>query len=318
MLRKFSLLAFFFSFGTSWQSYADCISLIKGYIALDVRSCGVLKPEMTFDTSRERYSFIKDLPPREQKRFWHSYKGMIVKGQVAKSQAKRSGLTNEKGALGSEVISAFVHPGQSKLGCRSIKGKRIKAYLEEACCEGGGDPPCLLNSAYTLNQIKVLGKVGTGGSKKQAEFKKSKKYLAAHKSFNAKRYKKAIKLYQQVLSETGLDIKGLYHLAFAYRQEDRCNKAIKPLREIASKAEKKDYWSTEEPDIRKATFLLARCYSKLNKPGFSTTILQAYLLEPYKYRQELRDSLNHKDFGWIRTSKEYQKYRKEAERKLKK
>ena len=113
-----------------------------------------------------------------------------------------------------------------------------------------------------------------------------------------------------------LDITGHYKLAVAYRKDDRCNKAIEPLEYINGRHNKKDFWADEEKVIRSARFLLARCYAKLNKPGFATTILEAYLLEPRKYRNELKWSLGHKDFGWIHTSKEYRDYKKEAQRRL--
>lgn len=312
------ILIFTILLAQSSISQADCVSLVKGYIALDVNTCGVLRPEMSFNTSLERYQFIKGLPPNEQKKFWNSYRGMIIRGLVAKSQAVKSGLTKEVGALNGESISAFVHPGSSALSCSKLSGKRIKAFLDEACCEGGGDPPCLLNSAYTLKNIKVIGSQQAPATKKQKAIKKSKLYIAAIKAFREKQFKKAIHYFENARSQTGIDIMGLYLLALSLREEDRCGQALNPLQAIEKRAEKNDYWASEETFIRKSRFLLARCYSKINKPGFAVTVLQGYLSNPAKYANELRASLRHKDFGWIHTSKEYQKYKSEVERVLQK
>ena len=215
-----------------------------------------------------------------------------------------------------EVLSSFVHPGTVQIACSSLKSKRIKAYLDEACCEGGGDPPCLLSNAFTLKEITVIGQAGTESDRSKKKNKESVYYRRANKAYELGRFKQAAALFNKAKIETDLDIKGLYRLSSAYRREDRCSRAIGPLREIEQRVRKRDYWATEENYIREAHFLLARCYSKLNKAGYAVTILQSYLLEPRKYRRELLQSLSHKDFGWIKTTKEYIKYRREAERKL--
>lgn len=294
----------------------DCVSLVKGYLALDVRSCGRLKPEMTFDVNQERHAFIKDLPAPEQKKFWNSYRGLIIKGKVARSLAVRSGLNSSKGALNGEDISVFVHPDKNNT-CRGLPGKRIKGYVSEACCEGGGDPPCLLSSAYVLKNYKVIGKASSSaGNASKTKAKKSKLYKRADKEFRQKRFEKAARYYEGVRSRGNLDIVGHYKLAYSYRQIDRCAKAIPPLEYIADKGEKKEFWADEEKIIRRANFLMARCYAKVNKPGFAVTILEGYLIDPATYRREIKGSLTHKDFGWIHTSKEYRKYKQAAERKL--
>lgn len=45
-------------------------------------------------------------------------------------------------------------------------------------------------------------------------------------------------------------------------------------------------------------------------------ILNSYLLEPQKYKSELKQALSNKDFGWIHTSKEYRDFKKEVGKKL--
>jgi hypothetical protein len=80
--------------------------------------------------------------------------------------------------------------------------------------------------------------------------------------------------------------------------------------------QQRQVWADEENSARQAIFLLARCYAKMNDPEAATQILNSYLLEPAKYQSELKESLNHKDFGWIHTSREFLDYEKLARQKL--
>ena len=97
---------------------AACASLIKGKMAFDVKSCGRLAPEKSFDTSKEKFSFIKDLPEKQKQDFYDSYKGLYITGQVVKSYAVRSGLSPEKGVLAGENIKVFLPPGS--MTCKRI------------------------------------------------------------------------------------------------------------------------------------------------------------------------------------------------------
>ena len=320
---KFSALInfgylFIFANLISNQSAAECVSLVKGQIAFDVNTCGVFSPEKTFDFSMSRYAFIKDLPAANRKQFYDSYRGLLMKGRVAKSEAIRSGLSPEKGALNGENISVFVMPGQAS--CENLTGKRLLANLDEACCEGGGDVPCLLNTSFVLKDIKAMGEANDTepSEKKKPSFKKSKNYLAAEKLFAKKDYKKAAALFEEAKRNKELDIPGAYKLGITYRLLDQCKKAIPILRDVYDRYIKNDFWAEDEEDIRSANFLLARCYSKLSEPGFAVVVLNAYILDPKKYRKELDLSLKHKDFGWIHTSKEYREYKKDAEKALSK
>lgn len=296
---------------------AECVSLVKGPIAFDVNSCGVFNPERTFDPSMQRFSFIKDLPAANRKQFYDSYRGLLMKGRVAKSDAIRSGLSPEKGALNGENITVFIMPGQAS--CENLANKRIQATLDEACCEGGGDVPCLLNTTYVLKEVKPVGdspENTPGGEKKKPNFKKSKEYLAAEKAFAKRDYKKAVVNFEEAKKKKELDIPGAYKLGITYRLLDQCKKAIPLLREVYDKYIKNDFWAEDEEEIRSSNFLLARCYAKLTQPDFAVVVLSAYLLDPKKYHKELELSLKHKDFGWIHTSKEYREYKRDAEKAL--
>ena len=61
--------------------------------------------------------------------------------------------------------------------------------------------------------------------------------------------------------------------------------------------------------------LLARCLARMNDPQNAVAILNSYLIEPAKYRNEINESLKDSDFGWIHTSREYRDYMKEARKK---
>ena len=296
----------------------DCISLVKGPIILDVRTCGVLNPEGTFDPNMERYQFIMQLPPMERKRFYHSYRGMVIRGTVAKSKAIRSGLAKEMGALQGESIAVFVPPGSTAYSCQKIQGKRLAGMLDEACCEGGGDPPCLLQSSLVFKDLKVTGTAAqkAPGSSVAQQRKVSKLEKAGDDFFKKKDFKKAIGYYRAAWGKNLLGIRGLYKLGLAYRFEDKCGLAIKPLEAIRTRFNKKDYWAEDLPLVHKGKFLLARCYAKINKPGFAVTVLDGFLIEPQRFQKEIRASLTHQDFGWIKTSKEYGEYRKRVKEKL--
>jgi hypothetical protein len=135
-------------------------------------------------------------------------------------------------------------------------------------------------------------------------------------AFRNHKYQDAVKAFERAFVNGELDIKGHYKLGYAYREIDQCRDAIRPLKYVQEQREKKRIFADEELVARQAVFLLARCHSKMNEPGPAVLLLNQYLLEPQKYKKELRDSLSHKDFGWIHTSKEYRDYEKAARKKL--
>ncbi len=293
----------------------DCLSLKKGAMVFDATGCKKLVPEEIFDGSKDKYSWINDLDPAGRRALLNSYRGLLVKGLVVTSRIKDVGLSSEKGVLQGDTIYVYMPPSANS--CQKIRGARLAGQLDEVCCDGGGDIPCLLNTTYLLKSVKPLGKAGTdAGDKSRVRAKKSKAYQSAYKEYRKRRWKKAAQLYEKAGKEGALDVRGSYRLAYAYRELDVCRRAIKPLERIQNLEKRNKIWGDEESTARKAKFLLARCYAKMNEPSKSYLILTAYLLEPSKYETELRQALKHKDFGWIHTSKQYRDFKKEANKKL--
>jgi tetratricopeptide (TPR) repeat protein len=309
------LCGLFFIACLSGRSYANCESLVKGPILLDVNSCGLLKPEASFDTSKEKFRFISSLPAAQRKKFFDSYRGLIVKGMVVKSFAVRTGLVAEKNALAGERIGLFIPPGKGD--CTAILSKRIKTEVNEACCQGGGEAPCLLASALVSQSYEVLGNASSeAGDATRMKSRQDKTYKLAEKYFLQGEYAKAIAAYQRLRSEDKLDIKGYYQLGLAYRNIDKCQSAIPILGYIRDQSANKSVWADEEDTVRKAIFLLARCYSKVKDANMAVVILDSYLVDPQKYKPEIKEAMSHQDFGWIKTTKEYQRFLEEAARKV--
>ena len=293
----------------------QCVSLVKGPVTLKVSSCGYLKPESSFDPSLEKYKFIAGLPRKEQMAFWNSYRGMIIKGVVVRSLAVRTGLGTRKGVLKGERVSVFVHPGTSRVQCQHLRSGAVEGVIEEACCVGGGDAPCLLASSYVLKNLKVGGALPQAG-KKVKRRPNSKHVNEANKFYFRRNYQKAIELYEKARNESALTALSYYRLALSLRNEDKCTKALKYLKDLESVANRESYNDTLEKTLVRGQYLSARCYAKLNKPNDATFILNRFLLNPQKYRSEIVSSLSHKDFGWIKTTKVYLEYRKNAREAL--
>jgi hypothetical protein len=286
------------------ELHAQCLTLTSGPIAYDVTGCKVLDPETFFDTSKPKYEWIAGLDAAGKKQFYDKYRGVFVRGKVVKSTATQKGLSTEQGVLTGETVFMLLPPPVT-LQCNAIFGKRLAGNLKEVCCDGGGEPPCLLDTSFLLTNAQVIGAADSGAGD------------SAEQALRNKKYKEAVALYQKARANDELDVRGHYNLGLAYRQLDQCGDALGPLKVVYDKSAKKQVWADEEAIARKATFLLARCYAKRNDPGAAVMILNGYLLEPGKYKSEIRSSLKHKDFGWIHTSKEYRDYEKEARAKLK-
>ena len=304
-------------FGGAATGFANCVSLVKGQIFLDVKSCGLLNPEASFDPSKgEKFKFIGQLPAQQRKQFLDSYRGLIVKGTVVKSSATRSGLVAEKNALNGEQVTIFIRPG--KTDCTQIADKRLSANINEACCSGGGEVPCLLPSAIVVESYEVIGQAASSAG--DADRKKSRQdptYQQAEQAFVKGDFHKAAALYQRLLFEDKLDLKGRFQLGTAYRNLEMCPKAIPVLAVVHEQYTKKKVWADEEATARKAIFLLARCYAKEKNADMAEVILDEYLGDPVKYRKEIRDAMGERDFGWINTTKEYQRFLKQANEKVK-
>jgi len=298
------------------QGKAVCTSLKSGPIVFDAYGCAPFSPEKTFDPSQPRYQWIHDMDAPGREALFASYRGLYLRGKVIKSEAVQSGVSKVPGVLMGETIFAFVPPGVS--GCEQINGKRFKAHLSEKCCDGSGNAPCLLGTEYVLTKPEVIGTASSGaGDAMKAKSAQSKDYAAGRKAFDERQYRAAAQAFEQAKTKGELDIPGFYRLGVSYREMDQCRDAIPPLKHVHDLEEKNAIWADDEKVARQATFLLARCYAKTNQAAAAVLVLNRYLIEPSKYLQELRDSLNHKDFGWIHTSKEYRDYKDAALKKLK-
>ena len=302
-----------FSFGTP-KAEAGCLNLIKGPIVFDVKGCKKINPETDFDFSKTKYKWIKDLDPAGRKDFLNSYRGLYLKGQVVKSQAKQVGVGADGRALAGQDVFLYMPPSPNQ--CANVNGKRLSGRLTERCCDGGGDIPCLLGSSYLFLQVKSLGNAGSAaGDDERARASRSPQIRAGNKHFANRQWKKAVSAYLAAMNAGEIDVRSRYKMGMALRELDNCRGAIKPLRQIYDANVKGNVWADEEPIVRKSNFLLARCYSKVNDPQNAVLVLNGYLLEPKKYRRELREGLRHKDFGWIQTSKEYRDWAKAPRQK---
>lgn len=298
----------------SQSLHAVCASLVRGQLMLDIQSCSNVQPEQAFASSEPKYNFIRDLPPPQRKAFLDSYRGLTVRAKVARSFAVRSGLSPEQGALSGETIKAFIPP--QTLNCGAIQGKRVQAVMDEVCCEGGGEVPCLLGTSYMLKKTAVLGSANTKAGHSDSHLSRNPEYIQAQKLLAQRDYKKATAILEKLNFNDQLDVQGKFLMAAAYRDMDKCPKAIPVLETLYQKFEKSDYWTDDEPYIRRANFLYARCLSMQEKSGEAVMILQGFLVEPKKFRKEILESLSHPDFGYIKTSKSYLEYKGAAQRAL--
>jgi hypothetical protein len=298
----------------SQSLHAVCASLVRGQVMLDIQSCSNVVPEQAFASSEPKYNFIRDLPPPQRKAFLDSYRGLYVKAKVARSFAVRSGLSPEQGALSGETIKAFIPP--QTLSCGAVYGKRVQAVMDEVCCEGGGESPCLLGTSYMLKKAAVLGGANSKAGHSDSHLSKNPEYIQAQKLLAQKDYKKGTAILEKLNFNDQLDVQGKFLLAAAYRDMDKCPRAIPLLEMLYQKFERSDFWTDDEPYIRRANFLYARCLSMQEKSGEAVMILQGFLVEPKKFRKEILDSLSHPDFGYIKTSKAYLEYKGAAQRAL--
>lgn len=298
---------------------AECLGLIKGPVAIDVHSCGMVKPE-AFDMTKPSFNFIRDLDPAGRNTFYNQYRGLAIKGVVVRSQAVREGFNPMKGVLQGESQLVFIPPGTGEQ-CAALVHKRISGNIQEKCCDGNGDAPCLLGTGLYINQVQVSGQALLNEEGKaivpgKLADKHKKTYLDAEKLYGQKKFKEAAIGFKKADAENDMDIKGLYRWGNALRELEDCPNALIPLKRIYDLSQAGKVWADQELDSRRGVFLLARCHAKMVEPSNAVFYLNGFLLEPKKYRSELIQSLKHKDFGWIHTSKEYTEYKLEAQRKL--
>jgi len=292
-------------------AFGGCLSLVKGPIVADIIACHALEPEKTLSPQKASFQWIGDLDAKSRSDLYETYRGLFLKARVVKSQAVNQGLSEERGALiGKEVFVFFKEAGAT---CATFHGKRSAGQLEEVCCDGHGNSPCLLDTGYVFKSLKPVGAVGTSaGDVTRKKASTSKDYQEAEKAFNEKKYRAAIKSYELARMDGSLDIKGHYRLGLSYREVDESKKAIPILEQVHTRYEGGESWADEEQTVRDAIFLLARCYAKTNQPEKSVLILEGYLLDPKKHKKEIQESLKERDFGWINTSKPFKDYKAQA------
>ena len=163
----------------------------------------------------------------------------------------------------------------------------------------------------------VLGSLkGGAGNARRMKLSSSKKFKKANQKFKEKDFPSAIEIYEDLRAKDQLDLRGYYYLSLAYRLSDQCDEAAPVLKVVYDKSLNKDYWVNEEKFVRKAVFLYARCLSRIGKTGESILVLNSFLTNPSKFKPEISASLKHRDFGRIKTTKEFTQYTQDAKRAL--
>jgi hypothetical protein len=298
------------------HAYGDCISYVKGPIVFDVESCQSINVPSDLALDDEAYKSVRGLDAQTKSKLLNSYRGVLVKGLVVSSQAVQTGL-GSTGALKGQEISIFIKPGQAV--CSALDKKRLQGNVKEQCCNGDAAPPCMLRTAYFFESYKPLGSASSGdgeATRKKAET--SPAYKEAVKLFESKKFRKSAAAFEKLKTAGSLDIKGYFLLASAYHKQEKCKKAVPHLEYIADQSEQGKTWADERPTVREANFLLARCYSRLGNAESAAIILNTYLIEPNKFRDEISRSMKLAEFGFIHTTKEYKEYKKQAEDFLRK
>jgi hypothetical protein len=311
---KISLKALRLVFLLFWaaQASAECVSYIEGPVVFDVSGCKRVDPSADLDWQDEAYRDIKALPPNLRNRFVSKYQGFLLTGKVVQSNAVQKGL-GTKGVLEGQTIKVFV-PAQN-FQCAMLDAARMKAALKEECCDGSAEVPCMLKTSYFFQQLNLIGKAGSSdGNTARKAAENDPQFREAVKAFKEKNYKESVKKLNSIKQAGKLDLRGHFLLATAYHRQEQCGLAIAPLEVISEKARAKEAWADDEKIVREAEFLLARCYARQFDNGKAIIILNSYLISPQKYRREIQQSLKAPEFGSIHSTKEYEIYRRQAEK----
>jgi hypothetical protein len=293
------------------RASGECLGLARGPVVYDVDQCAAIQPETAFPKGNPEYQWLWDLDANARGKFLNTYRGLALKGRVVKSEAVARGVSEDKGVLMGQNVTIFIPPGGGQ--CTTYQGKRVAAEIVEDCCQKG-EPPCLV-SRFVWSGAKIIGTADKGSAERPAGISKEARSLGWKEGFEAlksKNYKTAIEKFEGLRAAGKLDTVGHYYLGFAYRMEDQCRKAISPLRELSERTQRKDYWAGDEKMVRRGIMLLARCYAMTKDAGAAVLILNQYLVEPVRNREEIATGLNHEDFGWIKTTREYQEWRQAA------
>lgn len=307
-MLRYILSALYLAY-SSTNALAVCASLVKGPMTVQVKKCIHLSPEKYFSSSDERFDFIKDLSPEDRSVLYQSYRGMYIQALVLQSRAIRSGLTSEKGALGGEKI--FLFSNSKSYNCRQVLGHRLNIRMDEQCCEGGGEAPCLLDTTYFARKLSLLKNVSKA-EKIRNDPEGQKILMLADRSLKLRRYDEAVRHYSRLKAQGKLDILGRYHMSYALRALDRCQEVAPLLKPVFETPVTHSLWVTQKATMKRSVFLYARCLAKLGKISQVSLVLDSFLANPVLYKQEIRNSLRHNDFGRIRTTKEFQNYVRSA------
>ena len=294
-----------------------CFGLVSGSLVVDVSQCKKIDPPSFFKSiASGENSWINDLDKVGKKQLYESYEGLIVGGFVVGSKAIRADEIEKKsGALEGEQIQIFFPKGKNP--CGNLVGHRISVVIKQKCCSSGGSvSPCLLDTDYVASRFMDGGKIPpqspTLQPPKNRKEPTSEMQASGDKLFNEKKYEKAALVYSRAFKDGKLNTDGHYHFGFALRQLDKCEMAVKPLSMLYTRFVNSSFWPQSENTVRKGTLLLARCYAKLRRPAAATLILSGFLNQPEKYESEIKEALVNKDFGWIKSSKEYEDFKENA------
>lgn len=298
------------------QLSGGCVSLIQGPLIVKVNSCQILDIRANLTNNSEYRTKLSRLDQREKRRLVEFYRGAYLKGTVVRSGAKITGDFQSSANLGGKPVSIFVPPG-NRPSCALYQNRIVQSYVEEACCDGQINPPCLLKShlvfkrpirVFALPRGQVRRSGGGVGLKMASEVKQGNWYL------KRKKYASAIARYTAAKRRGKLGIRGHYYLGYAYQKIDRCDEAIDVLEVIRQKSLKGNTWQNEQFAIQNGMILLARCYARQLRADEAIEICNSFLHNPRKFGKQIVATLQHRDFGWIRNNPLYQDYRKRAQK----
>jgi hypothetical protein len=239
-------------------------------------------------------------------RFLATYRGVLITGMVKKSAAVSTGLLSSKTALKGDVITVFA--AGTPNGCAGLINNPIQGDIEEKCCDGGGDAPCLLSQKYLIKKIKVATMVA------QVKFKVSADYKAGSDFFRTGNFAKAIPPLKKAYGSNQLDTYGKWIFASSLEKTENCPAAIQPLTDIERAWVRGDTSGTDDKIVGPALLLLGRCLAKSSKAGPAVEALNLLLQRPELFKEEIRTATQHRDFSWISRSSEYKNFVDNAKR----
>src|SRR4051812_30630429 len=100
-------------FALSQNGKAQCVSLARGAVAFDPKTCEIIQPETYFKKTNPQHKFIFDLDANSQKAFFNTYRGYLLNGKVSMSKVRQKGISDSRGFLLGKDITVFVAPGKA-------------------------------------------------------------------------------------------------------------------------------------------------------------------------------------------------------------